>query len=340
MNTPGDDDSENMGNASSVVVGSRRGANGSDDKVQGMTSPTTEPTRTVDSSPVDDGNDCDDPHKKLRRLECIVCWLYVALGLIVSYVLPWNHYQRDIPVMTIDSQEESSSFRIPNVALNEPLQESSLSTLGLVGVFILVPFVIQTWLSYLLSKQYTTPLDRTVNRHCTVCVYCVSMATTVAAFETVKLYCGNLRPHFYTVCQPNEAYTDCQVEDDEDLVEGRKAFPSGHAAVACNGMVLLMLYIDCHFGMTALRRKRSRHDKHEDNNHAPWRQQRHETDGASLQARAITVVSRVGLGALALWMSVSRVREDLHFAADIVGGALLGGTVAYSCHYLWFGDNL
>lgn len=40
--------------------------------------------------------------------------------------------------------------------------------------------------------------------------------------------------------------------------------------------------------------------------------------------------------ALALFIAVSRVRDNKHFPADVVGGSLLGGSIAIFANSLWF----
>ena len=55
----------------------------------------------------------------------------------------------------------------------------------------------------------------------------------------------------------------------------------------------------------------------------------------SLRSKLISFVSLIPL-ALAGMIAADRVRTNHHFPADVVGGAVLGSSLAAFVHFLWF----
>mmetsp|Transcript_10226 Transcript_10226/g.42888 ORF Transcript_10226/g.42888 Transcript_10226/m.42888 type:complete len:125 (+) Transcript_10226:633-1007(+) len=97
----------------------------------------------------------------------------------------------------------------------------------------------------------------------------------------------------------------CNGDNLEVLNSGRRSFPSGHAGIAMAGSFFMTLY----FLYVAKRLKR------------PWLSQ------------IIFFVAMVPFS-YGLWVSLTRVIDNVHHPADIVGGALLGITVS-SLYYVW-----
>mmetsp|Transcript_23224 Transcript_23224/g.64589 ORF Transcript_23224/g.64589 Transcript_23224/m.64589 type:complete len:96 (-) Transcript_23224:181-468(-) len=91
------------------------------------------------------------------------------------------------------------------------------------------------------------------------------------------------------------------------------------------GLTLLTLYIHTRLGMG--NEKRLQQEQ---------RQQRGLPSYWTLfRARMISLAGLLPL-ALAVYIAADRVRTNHHFPADVVGGALLGGSVSVFVHGLWF----
>lgn len=119
------------------------------------------------------------------------------------------------------------------------------------------------------------------------------------------------RPHFIATCNPDWAAIDCdkfrgnvefnishcQVSEDEEkeVFDAMKSFPSGHAQVACFTAVFLIVYLE------------------------------RRLDVGSLLAR---VWLQLGLLIMAAVSSLSRVTDNRHHPADVLAGAVLGLVLA------------
>ena len=262
-------------------------------------------THEDDENVNEDTEDATDTRKnrRIRQCECLACWLYFGLTLVISYAIPFDVHKRPIPFQYL----ESSGEYIRNQIYDQPIPNETVSTTALVLICGLAPVVIQLMLSFALPAE-----RRTLDRHRTLCVYLVGVGTNVVATECLKLYCGALRPIFYAVCQPDATYTACTTTDANELEDARKSFPSGHASQAWNGMMLLSLYLQRTWGVGR------------------------NPNGNSLLSRTVSILALLPL-ALAIWIAASRIQDNKHFPVDVVAGSVLGGTTAYYAHNLWFG---
>ena len=149
-----------------------------------------------------------------------------------------------------------------------------------------------------------------------VCVYeAVSMfvlglAITMFLTELAKRMVGRLRPHFLDVCRPEQSRLTCGnssllpifTGDDfctgnADLIdEARLSFPSGHASFSMYSMVYLIVFLHVRLVVVRLRFVK-----------------------IALQLAAVTAV---------VVTSLSRVVDYHHWATDVLGGVVLGLSVA------------
>lgn len=150
--------------------------------------------------------------------------------------------------------------------------------------------------------------------------------------ELIKNYVGYLRPIFFDQCNPDDEYEACEGRYDEndyfEIKELSKSFISGHASFAFCGGVLFSLFLERTIGLSSVQVAVSQQA----------------LDGASYVSMAYTkppglrklgslfALAPIGL---AIWVASSRVVDNVHFPADIVGGALLGGSIAFYCNPLW-----
>lgn len=187
---------------------------------------------------------------------------------------------------------------------------------------VVIGFVAPIVLQFILAKT----VGRFGDAHNTVCVYFVAMALVALSTNTIKSYVGYLRPVFYDLCQPNEDYDACTNEDTDKADDGRKSFPSGHSSLAFCGMMLLTCYLLDRFGVYST--------------NAILRQS---TEGTMLleykqpprYKRAVSVLCLAPL-VVACFVAASRLHDNMHFPADVVGGAVLGSSIAWFTHGTWF----
>ena len=179
------------------------------------------------------------------------------------------------------------------------------------------------------NRRTTTPWYRHVSA--TLCTYIVALALTQLVTNSVKKYVGYWRPHFFTGCDPNEDYSACQSLHTSGV---RKSFPSSHAATIFTLTMLLTMYLHQTLGVPSIMK---RIQVVFDVKDSPviittykcglWKR---------YMARAMSICSLLPL-AFAVFVASSRVVDNYHHPADVVGGALLGSAVAMFCHGLWFG---
>ncbi|KAK3103536.1 hypothetical protein FSP39_019950 [Pinctada imbricata] len=125
--------------------------------------------------------------------------------------------------------------------------------------------------------------------------------------EVVKLFSGRLRPHFLDVCQArftsqncsngHQGYIEnyvCTNSNNELLLNARKSFPSGHASMIIFSMSYLMIYLQF-----KIKSKYS-------------------------VCRVFCPVVQTTLFCVALYVSISRVQDNMHHVTDVIGGGILG----------------
>lgn len=257
----------------------------------------------------------EDPGGPLWRIcELSGCVFLLALALVVEF----NHmpqHMRQIPVQVIDGQDAGGSalgsIYVRNLLFDQEETEATVGTVGLVLIGLVAPLLLQLTAATVCSAR-----RRPYDRYNTLCSYILAVAITFLVINAVKLYCGYLRPHFYAVCQPDDADRVCTNDDAQENREVRDSFPSGHAGLALAGLGSLSLYVHrrCGAGGTPARLANAR---------------------AHRVARLWSLLAAVPV-LVALFVGASRVHDDYHHPADIVGGFMVGGVAAYFCHHTWF----
>jgi diacylglycerol diphosphate phosphatase / phosphatidate phosphatase len=159
--------------------------------------------------------------------------------------------------------------------------------------------------------------------HKTACVFATGVGLTNILTNTVKVYVGYLRPIFYDVCDPDETYQYCTSGQDN---AARVSFPSGHSSLAFCGLGLLAFYLEQCFGLSKLQEWRR------DPNSGQWR-------GAQTRPirmeRILSVLCFTPF-LVAIFIASSRIVDNKHFPADVVGGSILGASIARFVHGIWF----
>ena len=134
-----------------------------------------------------------------------------------------------------------------------------------------------------------------------------AFAATSVTVDCVKKFCGYWRPYFYDECGFDVATGRCGGDAPDDA---NRSFPSGHSALS---MVCLLHSSLCLLGAARLGR--------------PLR-----VFGGAVDVGGPAVFACLAPAFLALWIAASRVVDNDHWPADVVGGATLGAAFAL-CFY-------
>jgi diacylglycerol diphosphate phosphatase/phosphatidate phosphatase len=248
----------------------------------------------------------------IELLGCLGFLLLFGLLTLISF----EPNQRPIPYQIL----ENSGDYVRNLTNNELFDGETVPDILLIFLAIVAPALIQ----FALSKQW----GRLGDGHATLCVYITAFTIVLATTDAVKMYVGYLRPIFYELCEPDDEYQECNAEDGGGN-SIRMSFPSGHASTSFCGLVLLSLYLHSRFGVPSVRVYKPETTQ---NGLQRW------TTAYSKEPqlyRAISVLSLLPL-ALALFIATSRLVDNKHFPADVVGGSVLGASVAVFTHGLWY----
>jgi len=168
-----------------------------------------------------------------------------------------------------------------------------------------------------ISKIYTVCGKRIhpwlVILYCTLGPFFFGLAVNQVTTDITKYSVGRLRPHFLTVCQPNALLMNCSIEsggnsmpryvtedvctgDDHLIHEARLSHPSGHSSMSTFCSIYLMIYL-----FTRVR----------------W-------SGSRLLRYMLSLLVIY----LSLYTCLSRISDYKHHWSDVLGGAVLGLSVA------------
>jgi membrane-associated phospholipid phosphatase len=249
-----------------------------------------------------------------RAAELIIC---LTFFLVTNTFPSWYHltpYQRPIPAQYL----EGSGEYVKNLTHDEVFDTETVPYFWLIALSGFAPLVLQVLLS--VGRSW----GRIAEVHQTLCVYFCAWSLNMIAVEFVKNYVGYLRP--------NDDFSECMGGEDA-ANHIRKSFPSGHSATAFCGLTLLALYIHTRLGAVT---RRSYQMVTVRKGMPPSYQLVYDnSDGKLPLCRLVSVLALAPL-MVALWIAASRVRDNKHFPADVLGGAMLGATVASYSHGLWF----
>jgi diacylglycerol diphosphate phosphatase / phosphatidate phosphatase len=159
--------------------------------------------------------------------------------------------------------------------------------------------------------------------HKLTCVFLTATGLTTITTEMIKLYCGYLRPIFLTTCAPDGDYQQCTNDESDD----RLSFPSGHASHSVCGLLIACYFLERTFGVSSI---------------CGFKVIDQATGSIGLSYssppgfRKIISVLCYAPMLFAIYVSVSRIHDNKHFPADVVGGALLGGAIGTFVYNIWF----
>lgn len=253
-------------------------------------------------------------------IEPIGYTLLFTASLVISFLINPSPRERPIPYQLINSNGFNATYVI-NLSNNEESLGDTVSNFALMIIGI-APLLLQL----LLSKFWGFRNDV----HGTICTYIVSLSLNSFTTELIKNYVGYLRPEFYDVCEPSVDYQTC-IADGPHAVDARKSFPSGHASISMCSLLLLTLYVNSRFGFPEYHRQLLLKKQQLQQQH--YREEKILAYHPAVY-RFISILSLIPT-ALALFVAVSRVRDNRHFPADVVGGSVLGASIAMFVNNLW-----
>ncbi len=247
------------------------------------------------------GRDRAVARKQLSKDQVIELCISLTLGFgsFLLHFLPVH--ERPIPYQLLESGEY-----VLNLSINEQFDGDTVSNTWLFLLSLIFPGLLQ-----LLLVTKCTKFGRLDGIHRTVCSYAVAHALNDLATESMKVFCGYLRPSFYQLCEPDENYEYCLGADAEDA---RKSFPSGHASTSFCGLTLLALFLHQQFGLRSIRKVEQTVIFAGEGSRIARCQTAYSKP--PLLYRAISILSLLPV-ALALFVAASRVHDNKHFPADI-----------------------
>ena len=170
----------------------------------------------------------------------------------------------------------------------------------------------------------------------TICTYCVAVTLCNLATEAIKNYVGYLRPIFFEECVPDDNYQYCTAVEGFKQNEIRKSFLSGHASVAFCGCTLFSLFLERMFGISSVEMISSPEPTQSIIGQISpiCRRQKLSYRREPFLYRVGSILSLLPM-CLAIFIACSRVVDNKHFPADVVGGAVLGSSIALYCYPIW-----
>jgi len=247
-----------------------------------------------------------------------ICVFVIALPVILLYVL---------------GEPTQRGFFCDDETIRYPYKPSTVPTIILIIVCTLVPFIIFVSVEFALakssgSKSLGTFLSSLYN---ILIVFIFGLAVTQCITDICKYSIGRLRPHFLDVCnttittsayqQSKKCGTDIQplyvqayeCEGNKDLFsteeeresriqDARLSFVSGHASMSFYAMLFSIIYL---------------HTRLTNRNY-----------------RLVKPLIQLGCSLFAVYTALTRVMDYKHHPGDVIGGSIIGITIAILTHLL------
>lgn len=215
-------------------------------------------------------------------------------------------------------QPYKRGFYCNDESLMHPFKESTISSfvLYLIGMaFPILSVLLIEWIHYRRTNNHVIRalFGRNIhpwvwNCYKVIGVFGFGMACSQLTTDIAKYTIGRLRPHFFSVCNPDvdctkfenqyryiEVFT-CRSADKHRLKDMRLSFPSGHSSFSAYTMIYLVLYLQARF---------------------TW-------EGSKLLRHFMQYLCFM----MAMGTALSRISDYKHHWSDVLAGSLQGALVA------------
>ncbi|VEU34156.1 unnamed protein product [Pseudo-nitzschia multistriata] len=242
------------------------------------------------------------------------------------------------------------------------LEENTGETVSHVAYIVwmgFAPWLLQVFMAWFLAPQNQRSLNGIVNNfyrwdvvHRTTCVYFAAVGLTDAVINFVKYYVSYLRPVFFDFCQPyyddKQSEFRCLDEEDADTINARLSFPSNHSGWSFCGMMLFSMYLERRFGLSSISNENNRcainngpsnslkkknNSPQSSNTNSKKQQRQRRNREASYRLLSLLCYSPM---LIAAFIAASRVVDNRHFPADVIGGSVIGASTASLVFGIWF----
>jgi len=311
------------------------------------TEPTTDPT-TLDltrtalasengSAPPSDGGICSDPalrfltYTKSGDFLELVAWV-VSMAILSGLPrVTARVFWRDIPYQETAAGDVLVELMFDNELVDETVNNQLLVVLG-----IIVPFALQMILCLTCGEKW-------LDVHRSICAFSWAIGLSTFVVEFTKHYVGYLRPNFYAKCGFDYETMQCDPDIDTNSFTGRRSFMSGHSSMSFSGLTVLSLYMQRLFGVGSGTKRAVNifgNGADSSGNGEATVILRCVSSRPSLQRRK-RILSFLCLLPifLAVFIASSRVRDNYHHPADVVGGSIVGASAAVWTMGNWFDSS-
>jgi membrane-associated phospholipid phosphatase len=246
-----------------------------------------------------------NPYLVSELLACVLC---VGLGHIApEKIFKLSLFMREVPY-----QITANGDVILDQYINRPLfKKESITNMMVVVIAMVLPFVI-ILITGLMSKIRN-------DLHSGICALLFAGGSTLFFTSFLKVYVGYFRPNFFNYSNFDVDSMACGSDSDD----ARRSFPSAHASYSFCGMTMLTLFF---FGKIGLHRGLFPHDD--------LLQQSMYDEATYFKKRILSIFAGSPMF-LATFIATSRIRDDMHHPADVVGGAMIGIACAVFAYGLW-----
>ena len=249
--------------------------------------------------------------QKLLFLELVLC---ISFAFVVKELNMhiWKIHERPIPYQILQSSSSSNDSDSTDVILDFSLSEEYKTDVMISAsdnylVCMIVPFLCFLYF----GTKASAPLG---DLHCILCTFALAFALDSIVCDTMKRYIGRLRPNFYDQCGFDLETLEC-TEDDYD--NARLSFPSGHSHLAFTCMMVLSFYL---LGKASCANQKSVGGE----------------DAAMDLKHRIYIILAMTPSLWAFFVGVAVIQDNMHFASDVVAGAIIGSIVATFTYHLWY----
>ncbi|XP_077981720.1 phospholipid phosphatase 2-like [Glandiceps talaboti] len=231
-----------------------------------------------------------------------------------------------LPVLLVEIFAEPfhRGFYCDDESIKYPFKDDTVSTVLLIFLGVSLPILTVLLVEACLYYQSRNEARRTGNNYFRqrnlrthsvppliyylyfiIGVFLFGAAVTEVFTQTTKYMVGRLRPYFLTVCQPDYSLFNCSdnyievdvcTGDAHLIKEARLSFISGHASFSWYCAVYLALYLEMRFS---------------------WK-----------ISKLLKPALQVAVLMLALMCTLTRISDYKHHWSDVLGGSILGITVA------------